>query len=68
MICAYNEKTRGLSVVICEVDGHYETDINGVFVFSGDTLKDENALFPKRKSANATQKAAKENKNFENHD
>lgn len=40
MICVYNEKTRGLSVVICEVDGHYETDINGVFVFSGDTLKE----------------------------
>ena len=40
MIDIYNEQTRGLNVVIYEVDEHYVMHINGVFVFSGDTLKE----------------------------
>lgn len=40
MILCYTEKTRGLNVVITEVDEHFETDINGVFCFSCDTLKE----------------------------
>ena len=40
MICVYNEKTRGLNIVIYEVEEHYITHINGSFVFSGDTLKE----------------------------
>lgn len=40
MICVYNKKTRGITIVIMEVDEHYEMDINGVFVSSGDTLQE----------------------------
>lgn len=40
MIQIYNEQTRGLNIVIYEVDEHFVMHINGVFVCSGDTLKE----------------------------
>lgn len=77
MIAVFTKRTREIGVLIMQVDEHWEMDINGVFVFSGDTLqecfeelenieekfKNENALFKNCQGTNGTQKPAKEIKN-----